>query len=283
MASFFVRQGDTCRPLAVLLKNQDGSDVGVPYGTTATLKLVNHQTGHVVQGACTLAPGNPAGVASTVDFGSNGVNLNTFAGAGVLYATSTEGAPPAGTLTLANQGGAVVSYLGVTGYPAPSFTGCTLISGSGTVAFDDPVIATTANLVTYPFDNPADTAQPGRYDAVWSLLYPTLPTNVASGSNNVNIATFEGAGILNVASTSRAPTVGVLTLPTHDGATVSYTGITATSFTGCTLVQGTGTLITTDVVLPPGTTETFPTRSGRHLGYTVEVVPAAGDLGLTGS
>jgi hypothetical protein len=55
MASFWIREGDTGRPLAVLFKNLDGSDVMVPSGTTCVFTMVDQDTGHTVSGAATLA------------------------------------------------------------------------------------------------------------------------------------------------------------------------------------------------------------------------------------
>lgn len=58
MASFFIRQGDTGRPLAVLLKNQDGSDAVIPVASTCVFKMTQRQTGHVVTGAAALSGAN---------------------------------------------------------------------------------------------------------------------------------------------------------------------------------------------------------------------------------
>lgn len=67
---------------------------------------------------------------------SNGVNLASFTGSGVLNAGSTLDYPASGQLTLPNQSNAVVAY---TGLGPASFTGCALVSGSGTLATGDPV------------------------------------------------------------------------------------------------------------------------------------------------
>lgn len=82
---------------------------------------------------------------------------------------------------------------------------------------------------------------------------------VAAGSNGVSVATFAGAGVLNVSSTlgynltSISATQGALSVATSGGtAVITYTGTTATSFTGCTTVSGTGTLATGGTVNPTG-------------------------------
>lgn len=85
------------------------------------------------------------------------------------------------------------------------------------------------------------------------------PTTVAAGSNGVNVSTFAGAGTLNVASTlgwntaSISSAQGALTVATSGTtATITYTGVTATSFTGCTTVSGSGSVSTGGAVQPVG-------------------------------
>jgi hypothetical protein len=93
----------------------------------------------------------------------------------------------------------------------------------------------------------------------WGQSESLTNTTVASGSNGVNVDTFEGAGVLNVNTTLGYPaasinsTQGSLTVATSAGtAVITYTGITATSFTGCTTVSGSGTLSTGGAVQPTG-------------------------------
>lgn len=71
--------------------------------------------------------------ATTVAAGSNGVDVTTFAGAGVLnVVTATVGFPTSGTLTVATSGGtAQVTYTGKT---QNTFTGCRTASGTGTLS-----------------------------------------------------------------------------------------------------------------------------------------------------
>jgi hypothetical protein len=77
---------------------------------------------------------------------------------------------------------------------------------------------------------------------------------VAAGSNGVNVNTFAGAGTLNVNKTLGAPTAGTLTVATGSGAqTVTYTGTTANTFTGCTSA-GAGVMSTGGAVTPPSYT-----------------------------
>lgn len=61
-------------------------------------------------------------------------------------------------------------------------------------------------------------------------------TTVAVGSNNAHTNTFAGAGVLNVASTAGFPAAGVILLfqSAQVFSIITYTGITGTTFTGCT-------------------------------------------------
>ncbi len=74
-------------------------------------------------------------------------------------------------------------------------------------------------------------------------------TTVASGSNGVALSTFTGSGVLNVLSAAGYPASGgYVALPGLSGAIVSYTSTTSTTFAGCTLVSGAGTLATGQTV-----------------------------------
>ena len=96
------------------------------------------------------------------------------------------------------------------------------------------------------------------------LAAPT--TTIAAGSNGVNVNTFAGAGVLNVASTGLStlgpnptyPSAGTLSVATGSGPQiVTYTGITATTFTGCTSagagVMATGGAVVGGLLPSPGT------------------------------
>jgi hypothetical protein len=73
-------------------------------------------------------------------------------------------------------------------------------------------------------------------------------STVASGSNNVNISTFTGSGILNVLSTTGAPASGTLFVPALN-AVITYTGTSGgNQYTGCTTTNGSGVLTTGQVV-----------------------------------
>jgi hypothetical protein len=87
-------------------------------------------------------------------------------------------------------------------------------------------------------------------------------TTVAAGSNGVAVSTFAGAGTLNVASTLNWPaasisgTQGAIVVTGLTGgtgtATITYAGVTATTFTGCTTVSGSGTLATANPAIMTG-------------------------------
>ncbi len=87
------------------------------------------------------------------------------------------------------------------------------------------------------------------------VTYATAPTTVASGSNGVNVSTFTGSGTLDVASTAGYDSAGVIRVVTSTGiADINYTGLTATSFTGCTTAStgvASGVLSTGAAVTPP--------------------------------
>jgi hypothetical protein len=161
VAAFWIRSGDTGRPLVVLLKNTDGSDPPIPAGSTCRFTMVQQQTGHVVTGAAALAAGPTAGSytqatypfsnsadtaepgdydatwlvtypspATSVAAGSDGATLPQA----VVNVTSTEGFPFAGSFTEEGTGD-VVAYAGTT---PTSFTGC--VGGTGTMTLGDAVL-----------------------------------------------------------------------------------------------------------------------------------------------
>jgi hypothetical protein len=70
-------------------------------------------------------------VNATVTSGSNGVNLSSFTGSGVMDVTTTSGAPATGSI-LVPALKAIVSYTGTSG--GNQFTGCTTTYGSGVLA-----------------------------------------------------------------------------------------------------------------------------------------------------
>lgn len=79
------------------------------------------------------------------------------------------------------------------------------------------------------------------------LIYNTnaTRTTVAAGSNGVDVTTFAGAGILNVASTAGFAQTGNLVIATSTVmATLSYNSKTSTTFGGVTCLGGIGTLST---------------------------------------
>lgn len=85
----------------------------------------------------------------------------------------------------------------------------------------------------------------------YMLFRSTLGTTIASGSNGINVNSFAGSGTLNVASTTgfASPSGHVEVTTSTGGATLSYTGTTATAFTGVATTSGSGTLSTTSSVI----------------------------------
>lgn len=163
-------------------------------------------------GASTGTPGFGALAGSTtIAVASNGVSLPT----GTINVASTAAAPNSGTIFVHTSTGThAVTYTGKTG---SSFTGCT--GGNGTMS--------TGNVIN-------------------TLASTTVPANtlgcttiIAAGSNGVSLP----AGTINVISTATFPASGTIYVYTNQGTqTVTYTGVTSTSFTGCS--GGIGTMST---------------------------------------
>jgi hypothetical protein len=97
------------------------------------------------------------------------------------------------------------------------------------------------------------------FPGYWGEAEFSSGTTVAAGSNGVNVSTFAGAGVLHVNTTLGYPsasinaTQGSLTVATSGtSAVITYTGVTAQTFTGCTTVSGNGTLSTGGAIVPTG-------------------------------
>ena len=208
-------------------------------------------------------------VATTVASGSNTVALSTLTGTQSLSVASTVGMPSSGFVYFPVHGSAIVSYTGVSG--GNTLTNCKLLQGSGTLATNDvvatsialaslagssvvPVVSTvglpTAGHVSLPYIGNALISYTGVTSTTLTgcALVAPATTTVALLSNNLLLSTLTGGGTINVAATAGAPSAGQLVFPGHGGAVVSYTGLTSTTFTGCRLLSGSGTLATNDVV-----------------------------------
>jgi hypothetical protein len=143
-------------------------------------------------------------------------DVTTFSGSQTLAVSSTANFPSTGQLAVGTTGGntAELSYTGLTG---ASFTGVKLVEGSGaltgSVAISTPSLATTADT-----------------------------TNVTSfmGSGTVHASTvgFPSSGQIRVGTSASGGDGG----GGYTGAVLSYTGTTASTFTGVSLVRGSGTL-----------------------------------------
>lgn len=99
-------------------------------------------------GAAIATIGVSAPGSTQVGTGSNGVNVSTFTGAGVLNTgvTGTSGFPTSGTLITNTSAGFVqISYTGTT---ATSFTGCTTVAGSGTLSTGTKITTGVATAAT---------------------------------------------------------------------------------------------------------------------------------------
>ncbi|HUC15690.1 MAG TPA: prepilin-type N-terminal cleavage/methylation domain-containing protein, partial [Acidimicrobiales bacterium] len=95
----------------------------------------------------------------------------------------------------------------------------------------------------------------------WVTPAPDAPsTSVAAGSGGAAISSFNGSGVLDVASTTAFPTSGSLLVATSSGtATITYTGTTSTTFLGAeasatgyitpTTTLSTGDFVTTTIAI----------------------------------
>jgi len=189
---------------------------------------------------------------TTVAALSNGVNINTFVGAGVLNVASTTGFPPWGKIQVTTGSGVFsISYTGTT---ATTFTGCQCNGQAGVMSTGGAIMK----------------------DHVCSMIQ----TTIAPASNGVNINTFAGAGVLNVGSTTGAASAGVVLITTGGGVfPVSYTGISATTFTGCHSNGAAGVMATGGAVMATGSALGFtfdPDTSNKIMGHQWIYYPRQG-------
>lgn len=162
-----------------------------------------------------------------------------------LLVTSTTGFPSSGTLfAFSSAGRQTITYTGST---ATSFTGCTggtgnLNAGTNSIGTGASVLV-TCNTTTI---TGGTVALPQSTINVTSTT--TATTTVAAGSNGSYLPSGSSTfGTLNVASTTGFATSGTIYVTTNLGIQlVTYTGTTATTFTGCT--GGAGFLTTGNAV-----------------------------------
>lgn len=160
-----------------------------------------------------------------------------------IQVSNTSGFAPAGTIEIAN--GDPISYTGLT---SNSFTGCT--GGSGNINVGDIVLqvqtvvdappSTIVNVDTTGFPVSGTLLggpQPINYTGITPTSFTgctTPPTTFANLTNNTLFLSVQlPQTVINVASTVGFSTAGSFTIP-FSSSVVNYTGITPTSFTGCT-------------------------------------------------
>jgi len=207
------------------------------------LKLMYEFWGFCVYGGNSVGtPGYGAFAGSTtITAPSNGLSLPQA----TINVASTSAAPTSGTIFVhTSTGSHAVTYTGKT---ASTFTGCS--GGTGTMS--------TGNVV----NSFAATSVPGN-----TLGCNTL---IASGSNGLSLP----QATINVVSTTTFPTSGTIFVYTSQGTqTVTYTGVTSTSFTGCSGGIGTmstGNRVTSNSLMTLGSDGyTNATTVYRQDGYT---------------
>jgi len=140
-----------------------------------------------------------------------------------LTVPSTTPFPSSGTLFVyTSTGRQTVSYTGIT---ATTFTGCS--GGTGVIGFSTIVSATTTTIAS------GSNGQSLPQATINVASTTTATTTIASASNATRLPTAT-AGTITVASTTGFPTAGNIWVSTDNGKQlVSYTGTTATTFTGC--------------------------------------------------
>jgi len=213
---------------------------------------------------------------TTIAAGSNGATLPQS----TINVASTTGFPLAGAVYVdtADRGRQLITYTTVVS--GTQLGGCS--GGSGTLATSPTQVVSFAGLVALAGTTSTIVTNQllARDLRGYSLHVMSGPnagatleiqgnttavgaTTIAAGSNGVALPT----GTINVASASGFPPSGQI-LITISGTQqlISYTGITATSFTGCT--GGSGTLATSQAV-QFGSAITLPTQSSAFTAATV--------------
>lgn len=150
----------------------------------------------------------------------------------------------------------------------------TLMTGGGAASLrHTKALAVPNNAWTTVPWNTADEADNGM-----GVIDTTTSTTIAAGSNGAALP----QATINVVSTAGFPASGFITIEGPPGAStltiVSYSGVTATSFTGCAI--GTGTMSTGQTVRPANHAISLPT-AGRYL-VTVQFGWAANATGRRG-
>ncbi len=146
------------------------------------------------------------------------------------------------TLTAATTEAGLIALLNGT----PAFTNLGLVAQagvnySGTTTMGGVVIAATA------MSGAVDSELHSITQAGLAAFFSTTPTTIASGSNAQSLP----QATIYAASTANFPAFGTMSVVTGAGTqTVTYTGITAGSFTGC--IGGTGTMTTGGAITPAG-------------------------------
>lgn len=154
---------------------------------------------------------------STIAAGSNGLSLPTS----TIALASSAGFPTTGGSVLIGTLNTIVFYTGVSGN---NLTGCT--GGSGTLA--------TSQTVTVRGDS-SGVATNDPWGGSVNPMSDTFPsTTISQTSDNVALPT----STVNVISTTGFPSSGTFNI-NNIATNVTYTGKTATSFTGCSGGSGT--------------------------------------------
>lgn len=162
-------------------------------------------------------------------------------------------------------------------YTGTKITDWTLAVNNTSLATFDITTDSWTEDVTQTFTAPSYVASNVLHFAEATLLIggtvAPFSTAVASGSNSVNTSTFSGSGTLNVTASSVVglPSAGTITVATGSTpATITYSGTTVSTFTGCTTTAGGGVMSTGGAVTSTYSTVTSPTTAATATGISIK-------------
>jgi hypothetical protein len=182
------------------------------------------------------------GGTSTIASGSTGGDITTIASwskpsAGVLDVASSTGYVVGSLVKVTGlTGGVGYAEIAFTGTAAGQLTGCTLVNGSGTTATGNPAVQsqTAAIIAAQQAAQPSNQVV-ANITAYNHAIYPSMSGQQLTGTPTATA--LSSMGTLTVATTSTiAGSSGNMAIYASDNLwhTVTFTGSTGTTFTGCT-------------------------------------------------